>query len=275
MEDATPTYRAAAEILTRGESHRVWSLIVTIFGDLARGPEDRISGTALSRLVGLMGIKPEAMRVALFRLRKDGWIDSQREGRGSLHLLTPFGRGQSAEASPRIYDRERHFPDTWHLLISGSGEQTGRGQLESFLMTGDYLTIGTQVVMGPGPLPPDLHGLAGVETNRWSVPDWVQDQVCPPELMAQYRALEDDLVRIEAILAGAGDLPALERVALRLLTVHSWRRILFRHPDLPGSFFPDGWPGEACRARFCSLMELLPTVSLPDLEAAAVIPESV
>ena len=258
----------AAAVLTRGESHRVWSLIVTIFGDLARREGEGISGAALSKLVGLMGVKPEAMRVALFRLRKDGWIDSVREGRGSLHFLTRMGRRQSAEASPRIYEAERRFPDRWHLLASGSGEQTGRGQLESFLLTGDYLPVGTQVVIGPGPLPEDPKGLLGAETGHLSVPDWLRDQLCPPDLMAQYAGLESDFRMLLAKLECSAPLPPAETAALRLLVVHSWRRLLFRHPDLPDWFFPAGWPGPQCRQLFSALMARLPAPDLPALEQA-------
>lgn len=268
METESQTFRDAAALLTGGESHRVWSLIVTIFGDLARQERDRISGAALTRLVGMMGVKPEAMRVALFRLRKDGWIDSVREGRGSLHFLTPMGRRQSAEASPRIYEAERGFPDRWHLLVSGTGEQTGRGQLDSVLLTGEYLPVGSQVVIGPGPLPGDLKGLLGVETGQVSVPDWLRDQVCPPDLMVQYAALERDFATLLFQLDRATPLALAECAALRLLVVHSWRRLLFRHPDLPDWFFPVGWRGPACRGLFRSLMGRLPAPDLVSLEAA-------
>lgn len=269
MGTESRTFADAAAVLTGGESHRVWSLIVTIFGDLARREGEGISGAALSRLVGLMGVKPEAMRVALFRLRKDGWIDSIREGRGSLHFLTRMGRRQSAEASPRIYDSQRGFPVRWHILISGSGEQTGRSQLESYLLTGDYLPVGSQVVIGPGTLPDELNGLLGAETERLSVPDWLREQVCPADLMAQYDALERDFRAVLSRLNGTQPLTLVEAAALRLLIVHSWRRILFRHPDLPDWFFPDGWPGQRCRTLFSALVVMLPAPDLSALEEAS------
>ena len=267
MGTHSQTFENAANVLIRGESHRVWSLIVTIFGDLARHDGDRISGAVLTRLMGMMGVKPEAMRVALYRLRKDGWIDSAREGRGSLHYLTPLGRRQSAEASPRIYDAVRAFPALWHLLIAGTGEATGRGQLDSFLLTGDYLLVGSQVVIGPGGLPQDLRGLLGVETDRLAVPDWLCDQVCPPDLMAQYMALEQDFRTVLSLLEAAPGLSVLETAALRLLSVHCWRRLLFRHPDLPEQFFPAGWRGPVCRDLFCALIQMLPAPDIAALEA--------
>ena len=269
MDSASQTFRDAADLLTRGESHRVWSLIVTIFGDMAQGNGDAISGAALARLVGLMGIRPEAMRVALHRLRKDGWIDSRREGRGSLHWLTPFGRRRSAEASPRIYERVRRLPGTWHLLLSGGADGTGRARLEAAVLTGDYLPIGTQALLGQGPLPGDLHGLLGAEVSSFQVPGWLRDQVCPAEVVALYNGFEADLCAVADILDRGPPLGALETAAMRLLCVHSWRRLLFRHPDLPDAFFPDTWPGAACRTRFCDLIERLPAPGLDRLEAPA------
>lgn len=268
MQGTSQTYRDAAELLTRGESHRVWSLIVTIFGDMAQGEGDAISGAALSRLVGMMGVRPEAMRVALHRLRKDGWIDSRREGRGSLHRLTPFGRAQSAEASPRIYDRVRSLPDAWHLLMSGSADGTGRAQLEGALLTGDYLPIGAQVALGQGALPEDVPGLFGAEVSGFRVPVWLRRQVCPAEIMALYSGFEDNLRAVTTILDRGPPLGALETAVIRLLAVHSWRRLLFRHPDLPDAFFPEDWRGPVCRMLFCDLIARLPAPGLDRVEAA-------
>ena len=56
---------------------RVWSLLVTVFGDLAQDGS-ALPGTVLGEIMSRVGIKPEAMRVALHRLRKDGWIESER-----------------------------------------------------------------------------------------------------------------------------------------------------------------------------------------------------
>ncbi|MEZ5825592.1 MAG: hypothetical protein R3C97_12900 [Geminicoccaceae bacterium] len=86
-----------------GPSPRVWSLLVTVFGELARAPDACIGGPLVNELCGLIGIKPAATRVALHRLRKDGWIDSRRTGKTSAHFLTEKGLASSIEASPRIY----------------------------------------------------------------------------------------------------------------------------------------------------------------------------
>lgn len=89
--------------LTDDQTPRVWSLLLTVFGELAQDQGAHISGLLLRQISERIGIKPEAMRVAIHRLRKDGWIDSKRNGRTSSYFLTDWGRAQSAQASPRIY----------------------------------------------------------------------------------------------------------------------------------------------------------------------------
>ncbi len=82
------TFELGIAQLTDLQNLRVWSIIVSLFGDLAQKPGDQISGTTLTQIITPMGIKPEAIRVALHRLRKDGWIESTRSGRASVHFLT-------------------------------------------------------------------------------------------------------------------------------------------------------------------------------------------
>ena len=266
--DASLTFRAAAAALGTGEGHRVWSLIVTIFGDLAQGPGDAISGPVLSRLTGLMGVKPQAMRVALHRLRKDGWLESARSGRASTHFLTAYGRAQSAAATPRIYGAGAVDPGLWHLLISGGVEGRGAARLEAFLQSGDYLALGSQAILAPGPLPDDHSGLVGVETAAVALPEWVRGQICPRDVTDACDGLRAAFDVVIDLLQRAGDMPADECAALRALVVHSWRRVILRHPDLPPGFFPTGWSGAACRAQFAVLMAALPAPALGALETA-------
>ena len=76
---------------------------MTIFGDLAREDNRYISSRTLNRLTAQIGVKPEATRVALHRLRKEDWLESAKFGRESHYRLTDNGRNLSREAAPRIY----------------------------------------------------------------------------------------------------------------------------------------------------------------------------
>jgi len=62
-------FNRCIEILAAGDRNRVWSLVVTIFGDLAQGTGDTLSMQTLARITEPLGVKPEALRVALHRLK--------------------------------------------------------------------------------------------------------------------------------------------------------------------------------------------------------------
>lgn len=266
MSTADPqVFRNCVSALTRDGQHRVWSLIVTIFGDLAQNPEERISGAVLSRILGEVGVRPEAMRVALHRLRKDGWIESERAGRASLYHLSAHGRAQSAAASPRIYAREATAPDTWHLLLADSGS-TGMRELEHRLVGGDYLQLAGNAILGKGPAPRACEGLFVIEGHTASVPEWLRTRICPDALCTAWHQLEKALKQVCEQLEGAPAFPPVQVATLRVLLVHSWRRVLLRHPDLPEEFFPEGWPGSACRNMVSGLLDRLERPALEALE---------
>ena len=234
---------------------RVWSLIVTIFGDLARPHDALISGALLSALTARMGIRPEAMRVALHRLRRDGWIESARKGRSSRHRLSPDARAETEAARRRIYGPGMAAGGDWQLAFCESRE----------------------IPDGMIPLAPGLFlGPAGIAVPKGCLcfrgplerlPGWLRARLAPAELAEGYRDLAESLARAEAAIAPG--LGPLEIAALRVLAVHRWRRLLLRHADLPAAFLPEDWPGTLCRARLHALLDRLPRPTLEVLEAEA------
>lgn len=266
MTDASLAwFQTCVERLGDSQDRRVWSVIVSLFGDLAQRPGDRLSGAALTRIIGPMAIRPEAIRVALHRLRKDGWLDSERAGRESQHFLTDFGRARSAAVTPRIYARAAEVAADWQVLIAD--EAAGPHILDALLAAGRHVAIARNVALGPAPLPRESDGLLAFGVRALSVPDWLRSRICPPDLNRACRALLDDLVAADAC-ALPPEPPGLVRIAtLRTLIVHRWRRVVLRHPDLPAEYFPADWPGAACRARVFAMLDRLPRPPLADLEA--------
>ncbi|SDC45475.1 PaaX family transcriptional regulator C-terminal domain-containing protein [Ruegeria marina] len=266
MTSENSWFETAVLRLADPQNQRVWSIIVSLFGDLARRPGDRLSGGALTRIIMPMGIKPEAIRVALHRLRKDGWIDSSREGRTSVHFLTDYGRTQSDRVTPRIYTRVPEVPQVWHILIAedGGGAQT----LNEMLLTDTYIGLGRLVALGSGPVPGDCEDLAGFEVTARSIPDWMQTRLYPEDLGAACTSLHRDCSALRAS-ARPPHLTPLEVATLRTLLIHRWRRVALRHPDLPPVFQPSGWMGAACREEVFALLDTLPLPRLADLNRTA------
>ena len=251
-------FAACIKALTGDDTPRVWSLIVTLFGDLAQAPGAEISGPALSRIFDPIGIKPQALRVALHRLRKDGWIDSRKAGRTSLYRLTPFGLEQSAAATPRIYAREVAEPALWHVLIAAPMPQPELAETAEDLTSRGYEPLARGVFLGRGPAPADCAGFFALAGPAPVLPGWLKAQFGPEDLAEAFRALHDRLCRVAALLPEGGAPGPLETATLRMLIVHDWRRLLLRQPDLPPGFFPEGWPGPACRALTHRLLDRLP-----------------
>ena len=271
--DTHDWFATALSALAEPQGQRVWSIIISFLGDMAQDEGAGISSAALTRVITPLGIKPEAIRVALHRLRKDGWTESERRGRGSRHFLTPYGRAQSALVTPRIYARTACQTQAWHLLIAGTPEG-----LEALDALGEQrpqraIRINRHTGLATGHAEPTATAtsdmlVANIEIAH--VPQWLQEELFPEPLRQSCAELD----RALAPLGPPPELNPLQRACLRTLLVHRWRRIALRHADLPGAFHPGDWAGESCRSRVFALLDQLPLPKLIELEDASPLPSA-
>ncbi len=256
-------FQRAIDILTQGDRHRVWSLVVTVFGDLAREEGDEISAQTLGKLTEPLGVKSEALRVALHRLRKEGWLESRRTGRSSSYFLTKFGQSQTKSATPRIYCQTLPETSDWRLLLSPGSSASTISALASLEATGDIVRLGNSSFFGKyrsNEIPDDVFA-AWVEKSE--VPDWVKTAVVTQEICNSYAKLAQSFKSVSDCLGTTTD--AIERAALRTLIVHSWRRTLLRHMDIPASFYPSDCQAHECKDLFLGLLEKLPRPMLEEI----------
>lgn len=253
-------YDKAINALTKGDRHRVWSLIVTIFGDLAQNKGDEISAQTLGKMTESFGVKAEALRVALYRLRKDGWIDSRRKGRTSHYFLTAYGLRQTISATPRIYGQTKPSELDWYLVVASNDSDASRKELESLAVSGDCIPLGGNTLITNGrPNGFSTHLLTSL-LNDALLPSWMKQQVIGDDIAASYDSLFAVLSDVQNYLDS--DFLPVERAVLRTLIVHSWRRVLLRHADTPDSFFPDNCKAKECREL---VLDVLKRVSRPSL----------
>lgn len=236
---------------------RVWSLLVTVFGDLARDGS-ALPGSLLGEIMSRIGVKPEAMRVALHRLRKDGWIESQRSGRSSLYRLTPEGQAQTLAATPRIYAEDPPAERAYLVLTDPASP------LE---WTRNDVWVTPHAVLTAHP-PAGAAAFATPLAPDSALPGWMRDKTCDPVTVALSADLANRLARAEAALDRAEGADAFQVAALRVLIVHSWRRIVLKVPELPDYVLPSNWAGPECRARTARLLLRLPAPSLATLAEA-------
>ncbi|WP_147109676.1 PaaX family transcriptional regulator C-terminal domain-containing protein [Tateyamaria sp. syn59] len=246
----TDAYSQALQSLSDLGPLRVWSLLVTVFGDLA--PDQPLNGPTLSAIMGEIGIKPEASRVALHRLRSDGWVSSAKQGRNSLHSLTAKGRSDSDAARGRIYGGGQ-ATEAVAILMQANTEldPTRFAQIASRL----FLCSSTEL------LPSDAMRLAPE-----SLPPWLGSQIETDGMRDAYKSLHAVLTDISEELDQ--DMTPVQTAALRVLIVHAWRRLTLKHPDLPRAAHSPDWRGHDCRALVQTLLERYPRPALDAIKPA-------
>lgn len=193
------------------EPLKTWSLIATIFGDIAG--ED-ISGGQIRALLGPLGIKPEAMRVALHRLKADGWIATRRVGREAVYSLSKSARRETESARRDVYGTTVKHPDGWHIMLVPDAEAIPQG-----------LAIGKETIVVPRQTIGSLDGSMKLEFSGDALPAWLEHALVPATLLRNAAALSMILDRIQH-----SDEPVSEasRNTLRILTLHHWRRLALR-----------------------------------------------
>lgn len=165
-----------------------------------------MSSGEMAEIVSRIGLRPEAMRVALHRLRRDGWVVSRRQGRQSFFRLSPMARRETQAVADTVYGvRRPQGPLRLVIAPPGGAEEIGLS-----------LGRGISLVLGDAGA-----GLVSHPEGDW--PDWVRSRlmeaVCEDEMQGLEKALAE--VSIDTI-------PPADQGSLRLLVLHGWRRLVLR-----------------------------------------------
>lgn len=237
---------------------RVWSLMISLFGDLAQEEGTAIDGPVLSAMMTLLEIKPEATRVALHRLRNDGWIKSDKVGRISRHSLTEKGRAESAAATPRIYATPDDGSGGWQLVLLETVEDQSLARMGSL----GFAPLAPRLFVGPADAapPPDTLSLPGT-----TVPDWLRAQLHTESMAIAYTDLAQTLKRLAAALPGSDTMTPLQVAVLRGLIVHNWRRLVLKNPPLPLVLTDPAGPARQSHLMVADLLARFPRPALRDL----------
>jgi phenylacetic acid degradation operon negative regulatory protein len=243
------------------------SLLFTLYGDYVRplGQRDVRVG-ALVRLAAELSVGGNALRSALSRMTREGWLAARRDGGPPRYRLSPRGEDLIEEGTRRIYGHHRAAWDGRWLLVSYSLPEPRRGQRDrlrqglSFLGLG---SLGNGLFVTPHDLRAQVRDLmrrCGVEadvTLHHGTLEWPAD---PAQVVARAWDLgrlgaryADFLDRTRRELDGGGAVDHLDdraAFARRFLLTHEFRRFPFSDPDLPDALLPAGWVGTAAREAF-------------------------
>jgi phenylacetic acid degradation operon negative regulatory protein len=249
---------ALVERLHATQPLRVWSLIVTIFGDVVVPRGGEVWAGTLSDLLGLMRIDAPAVRAALSRLARDGWLDRVKVGRLSYCALSDEGRRAFGPALARVYRRAPgetpgDAPPELRVLVLPEGD--ARAALRGAALAAGYGQLGPGILLGTpssAGLPGDAAG-NGIVTLRASLLSGSQEELVErafdlAPLAARYRAFVAAHAPLAAALDEGGRLSDEAAVVARILLIHDYRRLILRDPLLPRALLPADWPGHAANA---------------------------
>jgi phenylacetic acid degradation operon negative regulatory protein len=239
---------------------RVWSLIVTIFGDVVAPRGGEVWAGTLSDLLGLMRIDAPAVRAALSRLARDGWLDRVKVGRLSYCALSEEGRRAFGPALARVYrlapaEGTDETPPDLRVVILPEGD--ARAALRETALKAGYGLLAPGVLLGtpesPALADPSGPASGGIVTLAASVIGGSQAELVGrafdlAPLADRYHAFVAAHATLDAALA-AGHRPSPgEAIVARILLIHDYRRLILRDPLLPRALLPADWPGHAANA---------------------------
>jgi phenylacetic acid degradation operon negative regulatory protein len=255
------------------------SFIFTLYGDMVHRP--RGDGSlwigALIRLMSSFGVSPAAVRQAVSRMGRQGWLTARREGNRAFYSVTERGRRRIEELSPRIYGPVIEWDGRWRLLSYAIGEAhrkrrerlrkelgaLGWAQLSptTWISPSDTLVAAREAARA-------THTLEAVNlfTSEYRGPlsDRELLERCwnVGEIAAAYRsfiARNEPRLHRERERRNLGDEAALVE---RLWLVHDYRKFAYVDPGLPSELLPAHWPGTAAAALFREYYAALDAKSL-------------
>ena len=194
---------------------RVWSLVITIFGDMVQHRGGVVSTARLTALLSRIGVERGTLRTALSRLARDGWVENDRIGRTSLYRLSVQGRARFEPATHLIYaPPSAEEVARWSLAVT----MTDAGEQVALVPAGQVLEGADLVLTGA------LESLS----ERY------KDHLLGVGLRAALDRLAQDLTHL-----GATRLTEpLDAAAARMLLIHRWRRLVLRHPEPHDALLP-------------------------------------
>ena len=250
-------FQKTIDTLGGDDMPRVWSLIVTVFGDLAQRSGDEIAGPVLGEILAPVGVRPEAMRVALHRLRNEGWIETRKQGRTALHGLSTFGLAQSAAASKQIYGTTQQADLDWHILCFAPSTSTQEQTRSKTLALRGYVNATSGIYIKSGAANHIADDAIILQGEMKNVPSWLSDVLAPMPLRAGFQKLAQALETINIDESFARALTPLQTATLRTLIVHHWRKLVLKLPLAPDVLFGNDFEGTQCRDQVLRALKLL------------------
>jgi len=215
------------------------SALFDLYGDHLRARGGRAPVAALVRLLAPLGVAAPAVRTAVSRMVRQGWLEPVRLPEGPGYALSPRAVRRLDDSAARIYrTQDASWDGTWHLMVTDlPGERSRRDRLRAGLT---------------------FLGYAQLDDATWIGPRWSEERFAARhdgdslglvrrawDVEGLARAYTRWLADAATLVSAAGTDPDDEQAfATRSRLVHEWRKFLFLDPGLPRELLPGDWPGD-------------------------------
>ncbi|GAA4207345.1 PaaX family transcriptional regulator [Actinocatenispora rupis] len=243
------------------------SALFDLYGDHLRPRGGEAPVAALVRLLAPLSITAPAVRTAVSRMVRQGWLRPVRLPTGPGYALTTRAMHRLDDAATRIYRTTRRDWDGRFdlIVVTPPAGRTDRARLTDTL---GFLGFGA---LSPTTWAAPRRGAVrardaevtqlltdlGVRAERF-VAQHAAGSAGAADLVRQawdLGALAESYRRFVAeytptLTALPADLPDEQGYATRFQLVHAWRTFLFSDPQLPPELLPADWPGTKAAALF-------------------------
>mgnify|MGYP001064795996 CR=1 FL=1 len=264
------------------------SMLFTIYGEYVRHYGNEIWIGSLSRLMGEFGMSEPAVRAAISRMLRQGWLKSRKVGNRSYYSMTERGKKRLDEAAARIYKVETgKWDGKWCIVSYNIPEERRalRDQLRKELGWMGFGMLTTSTWISPNDLAQRIKELTEayeltehVEIFRAEHLGWSQSrqlvQKCwdIDEINAKYKAFIDTFAskyeEMAEKLRNKQEVADSYCFVEKTILVHEYRKFLFIDPDLPEELLPDLWLGREADQLFQNYYQILNPGAVRFFEAA-------
>jgi phenylacetic acid degradation operon negative regulatory protein len=248
MNNASHSLASLAQSLHGQGGLKVWSVIVSLMGDRLQTNLGPLQNRDLTATLGVLGISPDTIRVAIHRLRRDGWIDATKSGRHSAYDLTALAKDQTLAVAHHVYAAPAPAPHDMTVLSfetpRDAQDWATRHSAPRSLLVLDAVVF----QLGSDDCNADAICSRVMVSD---LPTWVQSR------MAQ-SIDADELTQSLSLLRAVQSLVLdddLTRTAARLLALHMWRRTVLRTNHVAVSCGPHHGLFQSCYRAFQSVLD--------------------
>jgi phenylacetic acid degradation operon negative regulatory protein len=227
---------------------RARSALFDVYGGYLRVRGGAAAIAALVRLLEPLGFGAPAIRTAVSRMVRQGWLDPVRLAEGPGYALTARAERRLDEAGARIYrTRPSIWDGRWHVVVLEElPSRDVRDRLDSSLRLLGYGPLGPTTWVAPRPSAELADVLDNLVARTFQATHDGEDTELAARawdleaLGAEYAAFVAEWEpRVSAV---DGSTPA-DAFAESQQLLHAWRKFLFRDPGLPAELLPAGWQG--------------------------------